>query len=163
MLLRSRCFSIKVTSWVSALSAPRWWVSEISERVIFPSLHAGEGLLHSSQHGKASRGSEKRREERQTCADFCHASPHESWMWKLTPVLSLHFLRKPVVCVFIWMTVNFSLCLLDVKVCLCMWGGVLVQNSVGKECKRVLHQINREDRADSKHSWKHTKNVKNAL
>lgn len=75
----------------------------------------------------AARGCEKsRRSElgKNSCWFFNRPGPHESRMWKLTPALSLHFLRVLIVCVFVCMTVNFSLCLScwlhSVCACLCV-------------------------------------------
>lgn len=59
---------------------------------------------------EAVRRTDARRSEK-LVLDIYPPSPHESRMRKLTPALSLHFLRILIVYVFVCMTVNLSLCL----------------------------------------------------
>lgn len=81
-----------------------WWVGESSAAGPFPPLAPGEGpLLCGCQRSRSEEEGWKN-----SAADIYPPRPHESRMWKLTPALSLHFLRVPIVYVFVWMTVDFS-------------------------------------------------------
>lgn len=51
--------------------------------------------------------------------DIYPSGPHENHMWKVTPALSLHFLRVLFVHVFVCMTVESSACLSSQFVWLC--------------------------------------------
>lgn len=86
----------------------------------------------------AARGAESEEEGwKNSAADIYPPRPHESRMWKLTPALSLHFLRVPIVYVFVWMTVDFSASLSSGFV-----GPCSRKAQRETEYKRALHQIN---------------------
>lgn len=92
---------------LSHLSTVRWPLPRLW-RPEEPQSGGGEG----GWGGRRRRRKEEEEEEgggwKNSAADIYPACPHESRMWKLTPALSLHFLRVPVANAFVCMTVNFS-------------------------------------------------------